>query len=279
MMIVLRLIALTICVFTVNAFAWNATGHKLIAQIAYNNLTKETRTKVNELNHALDLVYPIQSFVNAAVWLDTIRYQDIKWYDRFHYVNWPFTKDQSILPAIESVNALWAINNAMITLKSKYAKPFDKGLALRVLIHVVGDVHQPLHATTLVSTEYPKGDAGGNLYRIQGGKIGKNLHAYWDKGAGLLMLQDNTKRGIDKKAIEIGQHWPCANIDSHSTAQDWLKESHELGLNKAYTIAVGEQPSAQYQMDVQMISEQRVAQAGCRLAALLNNQNIKRGKY
>lgn len=282
MKICLRLPCLCFCLLTAPVFAWNAVGHKLIAQIAYNHLSPETRNKANHLNHALDIVYPVQSFVNASVWLDTIRYQDIKWYDRIHYVNWPFSRDNTPLPPIESVNAIWAMENALATLKSKYAQPFDKGLALRVLIHVTGDIHQPLHATTMASAEHPKGDAGGNLYLIQGGKSGKNLHAYWDNGGGFLVLQDKSRRALRKKAAEITQHWPCNTINTELTPKQWLEESHLTGVNRAYKPARGAIPDAAYEAEVQMISEQRIAQAGCRLAALLNKPNYyhsKRGKY
>jgi hypothetical protein len=276
---ILRLTSILCCFLTANAFSWNGIGHKLVAQIAYNHLTLETRNHSNSLNHELDIVYPVQSFVNASIWLDTIRYKDIKWYDRMHYVNWSFSKDGTVLPPLESVNALWAIDNAIKTLRGKYANPFDKGIALRILIHVIADIHQPMHATTLVSAEYPKGDAGGNLYRIKGGKLGKNLHGYWDKGGGFLVLPNNSRNSIRKKASEISLHWPCDNFKNEFNPQQWLEESHILGINKAYNLMPGTAPDSQYQIDVQTISEQRVAQAGCRIADLLNNQNYKRGKY
>lgn len=57
---------------------------------------------------------------------------------------------------------------------------------LRFLVHFVGDLHQPLHAATMYSAEFPDGDLGGNYYKIQvpGSSYTTNLHSFWDSGAG-----------------------------------------------------------------------------------------------
>ena len=55
-----------------------------------------------------------------------------------------------------------------------------KSYALRLLIHYVGDIHQPLHATSRLDDKYPKGDAGGNFFKLPSEKSVTNLHAAWD---------------------------------------------------------------------------------------------------
>ena len=55
-----------------------------------------------------------------------------------------------------------------------------KSFALRLLIHYVGDIHQPLHSTSRVDSKYPRGDAGGNLFHVPSKEGAKNLHAVWD---------------------------------------------------------------------------------------------------
>ena len=173
--------------FSPTAFTWNALGHRLIAQIATDQMTPHQRDILNQYNQALDKVYKPQTLVDAAVWLDLLRYQDIAWYTSMHYIDLPFSDDNSLLTPPEKINALWGIEHARLILLNKYSTHFDKGIALRILLHVVGDIHQPLHAATRVSTEFPKGDQGGNLVRLDNTPIAKNLHAYWDKGAGLLI--------------------------------------------------------------------------------------------
>lgn len=258
-----------------NSFAWNAIGHRLIAQIAYDHMTPHARGVFDRYNHAMDKVYKPQSFVNAAVWLDTLRFQEIKWFSTMHYIDIPFSTDGSPLPPLQEINALWAIAKSTNVLTNRYANDFDKGMSLRVLTHVVGDIHQPLHAATRVSSQLPKGDRGGNLVSINGTSIAKNLHSYWDKGAGLLVVKRKYKPSqIKKRALEIERRWPCTETDIASTPQQWVGESHSLAINHAYKfLPANNVLDTQYQRSTQKISEQQIALAGCRLAALLNQMD------
>lgn len=187
----------------VPALAWNALGHQLVAQIAYDHLSTHARKVCNQYNQAMDKVYKPQSFTNAAVWLDTLRYQGINWFSTMHYVDLPFSPDGSEEPLPPEINAVWAIEKSRTTLLNKYATDFDKGVALRVILHVVGDLHQPLHASTCVSADFPQGDRGGNLMRLQKNPIGKNLHSYWDKGGGFLLNKRKSPIELKTKAAMI----------------------------------------------------------------------------
>lgn len=53
---------------------------------------------------------------------------------------------------------------------------------LRLLIHMVGDMHQPMHAATLFDERFPQGDKGGNSFTVYNGKTKTNLHSVWDQG-------------------------------------------------------------------------------------------------
>lgn len=66
--------------------------------------------------------------------------------------------------------------------KVKGGEENARSYALRLLIHYIGDIHQPLHACARVDTKYPKGDAGGNLFHVPSKENAKNLHAVWDSG-------------------------------------------------------------------------------------------------
>ncbi len=63
---------------------------------------------------------------------------------------------------------------------SSLSEEEKKSYALRLLIHYIGDIHQPLHATARVDSKYPKGDAGGNFVSIPAKDGAKNLHSVWD---------------------------------------------------------------------------------------------------
>lgn len=260
--------------FSFKICAWNAVGHRLVAQIAEDHLNLESKKRFNQYNDAMNKVYKPLNFVNASVWLDTLRYQDIHWYNSMHYVDLPFSDDGSPLPSIPEINAVWAVQKAKVLLQNTYAKDFDKGIALRILLHVVGDLHQPLHTATQVSADMPKGDRGGNLLVLDKNSIAKNLHAYWDKGGGFLVTKHQyTDDELKNIATMIEKNWPCAANPSLDPAE-WAKEAHQLAVDNAYhQLARRQKPSPRYQRLVNTISEQQIARAGCRLALLLNTMN------
>ncbi len=254
-------------VLPTSVLSWNALGHRLVAEIAYDQMTPHARQVFNSYNHALDKVYKPQSWVNSAVWLDTLRYQDVSWFSFMHYIDLPFSEDNSPLPTPQESNAVWAIDKSTHTLTNRYATNFDKGIALRVLIHVVGDLHQPLHAATKISTTLPTGDRGGNLVILPHNPVAKNLHAYWDKGAGLLGQKKRySPLQIKRQAIQIEQRWACSSLLLDTKPIQWAQESHEIAINSAYRLPIDNH----YQHIAQQISEKRIALAGCRLGRLLN---------
>ncbi len=256
-------ILLSTCVFS-----WNALGHRLVAQIAYDQMTPSAKQVFNNYNQALDKVYKPQTWVDSAVWLDTLRFQDVNWFATMHYIDIPFSDDETPLLPPGEINALWAIEKSRHLLLNQYATDFDKGVALRILMHVVGDIHQPLHAVTRISSEHPKGDRGGNLVLLEDNAIAKNLHSYWDKGAGLFGGRKKYSQvQIKNSAAKIEQRWPCKVLVLDTTPAQWADESHTLAIQKVYKLPIDER----YQKSAQKIAEKRIALAGCRLGVLLNN--------
>lgn len=155
---------LVLCLGFLNSYAWNAAGHKVVAQIAYDNLSPKAKDMCYKYLRSHRYNTPNSSFVSASTWMDDIRWREVYWYDVMHYIDIPFSSDGTRLPPVESTNAIKAIKQARAVLTSKKTTPSDKKLALRMLIHIAGDIHQPLHAVTHVSAQHPKGDLGGNLF-------------------------------------------------------------------------------------------------------------------
>ena len=248
-------------------YAWNSVGHRLVAQIAYNHMTPEALHMCSAYNHALDKVYKPQTLVNAASWLDSLRYQDVNWFASMHYIDLPFSEDNTTLHAPDKINALWAIKNASKLMRNKYATDFDKGIALRILLHVVGDIHQPLHAASRFSKSLTHGDRGGNEYLLKEKSVAKNLHAYWDKGGGAFSQKKHySPAQIKNMANQIEKKWPCHPEATDLNPTQWASESHKLAIMVAYHLPMEDN----YQQSARRISEERIALAGCRLAHLLN---------
>ncbi len=257
-----QLLVFCILFLPIALYGWNAEGHRVIADIATHHMTPQARVRFEQYNHALDRVYQPLSFREAAVWLDTLRYKDIHWFDTLHYIDLPFSQDGSPLPAMNEQNAVLAIEQAKLTVFNKYSSVFDKGLATRILIHVVGDLHQPLHASTRVSSSLLRGDKGGNLVILDDNPIANNLHSYWDRGAGIL-----TKKGLRKSFLIDDAN--CDVTLMTMNVMQWAEESNVIAKTFVYQLPMDEN----YQQNAQKISETRLLLAGCRLAALLNRMD------
>lgn len=267
---ILSLLILFSLLYSSQVLSWNAVGHRLIAQIAYNHLSRHAKITFNRYNREVDNGYMSKNVVNSSVWLDTIRWR-MHDYDAMHYIDIPFSTDHTSLPTLPYVNAVSAVKTVSKVLSDSKVTPAEKGIAVRILVHVVGDIHQPLHAATRVSREYPEGDRGGNDVALYKNRIARNLHAYWDKGAGLFIGKRRYgQTWIKRNAIAIEARWPCGMTGVDLNAGHWAQESHALAVEKVYVLPI----DANYQRVARQIIEQRIALAGCRLAGLLNHIDL-----
>lgn len=244
-------------------------GHQLVAQIAYDNLTPTAKKMCNRYNRAYNAMSPSPNFVVAATWMDKIRFKDIHWYDTLHYIDMPYTKDNTPLPQVSGINALWGIEQAIKVLSSNKSNDIDKGLSLRILTHLVGDIHQPLHTITKVSKRLPQGDLGGNLFKLGKNPIGANLHKYWDNGGGVLIGQTK-KFQVKNKARQLEQKWSCAQALKEKKTRQWANAAHKIALTQVYNTVAYKTPDKRYQLNAQNTSQKQILFAGCRLANMLN---------
>ena len=201
------------------SYAWNNRGHMMVAGVAYNKLSSQTKDRVNELlllnpdvNNWLDLIPSATSeaqkkmmlFVIAATWTDRIKSdpdyvtdgthngnrppntpqagQNIGFDDTFrhkywHFVDMPFSKDGTALPPVPTPNALTQMEKFRAIFGSATASDELKSYDLSWFLHLIGDVHQPLHATTRVTAAHKDGDDGGNGVKLASPS---NLHSFWD---------------------------------------------------------------------------------------------------
>jgi S1/P1 Nuclease len=195
-------------------------------------------------------------------------YDDLLMHKYWHFIDTPFTKDGTALPAIPTPNAQERIALFRTVLASTSADDV-KSYDLAWLLHLVGDVHQPLHASTRVSSTDPDGDAGGNLVKLACSSC--ELHAYWDD---LLGAQNNLKT-VTKAARKLAK--ANAALAAKSDEKDWVAESFTESQQTVYAapIAAGDGPftlTTQYKKNAGKLAKERVALAGARLANLLNTE-------
>jgi hypothetical protein len=261
-----------------------------VAQIAFGRLNPRAKAQVNTL-----LAIPINpaavtkksmNFVNAAHWADDLRpFAEFDSFKELHFIDTPFTTDGTALPALPTPNIVTALEENVNILKTSTDQN-AKAQALRLIIHFVGDIHQPLHCATRVDAANHDGDRGGNLVSLMvtganGQPKKTNLHSYWDGGIGSF-----PPTGPNFAPPPLSKIPPAANkamVGNPATASGlklnkpmnysgWADESFKFAKDVAYKgIQNGSEPTAAYNTKALKVANQRVAWGGYRLAALLNS--------
>jgi hypothetical protein len=246
-------------------WAWNAEGHRVIAQIALDNMTPSAKARFQVAHALLDKRDAPESFTEAAVWFD--KFHGVL--GPMHYVDIAFSDGgyQGTPLSPKPLNAFMAFEQSRLFLLRGEGSSLARVVALRILMHVVGDLHQPLHAATRMSRVHPEGDAGGNYVRLPRQASAKNLHAYWDRGGGFLL----GRAQVLQRAHALEKMWPCYPEQVNQDPKQWVLESYTIAREKVYQFTKDSiMPGGTYQAMVYQLSEQRLALAGCRLAAVLN---------
>lgn len=263
-----------------NSYGWDATGHKIIAAIAYDNLTPETKAKVDQLTCIFDKnnhdgfcnnseKANKTRFMFDATWADLLRGENIPDFDDWHFIDNPNNPT-------EQKNVVWAIDESKIVLAKWQYDIYEKVIFLRFLLHFVGDAHQPMHCVN-------HNDRGGNLVPINA-KYANNLHEYWDRGLGefcsrfssqnLTNCSPLSKQELKQLTNYIEYRYPKNYFGSKiydTNPKNWVTESNLIANNFAYKLAANSKPSYQYDKIGREITLQQIALAGYRLANLLNN--------
>lgn len=273
----------------------------LVGQIAWEQMTPAARVQAAELVKTLDVRFNEgreYTFVTAGCWMDDMRGlgRDYQW-SPLHYVTIPWTPTGAPAEIPPAPNVVTGIGDTLRALRDPQSTPAQRSEALGMLVHFVGDIHQPLHTTDR------NNDRGGNAYLISGvpfsdlmSKQGRNLHTFWDKafrfdGAGESIIEvwqapsdaDRPKAPgegiIAEQATKIAAKFPREKLPELAGSADaaaWARESHVAGCLHAYPVGA---PSTDSEIRVltpafahnaQEIANRRVALAGYRLGDLLN---------
>jgi len=195
-------------------------------------------------------------------------YDDLLMHKYWHFIDTPFSTDGTPLPAIPTPNAQERIALFRTVLASASPDAL-KSYDLTWLLHIVGDVHQPLHAATRVSSVDPQGDAGGNLVKLDCAKC--ELHAFWDNLLGTQNDLPTVVKGARK--LPKAKSGPAGKADE----KDWIAESFQAARQVVYSppVGPGDGPftlTPAYKKKAGNLARQRVALAGARLANLLNDE-------
>ncbi len=270
----------------------------LISQIAEDQLTPAAKTKIAEAMATFGRKEGDYDFVSAACWMDDIRART-RDYNEWHYVNLPFTAEGTPVPeGGNPPDVIWGLRQCLEKLQGE-ASPEDKAEALVMLLHLEGDVHQPLHTTS-------DDDAGGNkreIANLRSPKVdllfskGNNLHYFWDSAYRRVFkdgkaeasfyapvyLPSQPLKGhqealpmVREQASLIEKEFPKTVVPDAGDPMTWALESHRLGYDFGYGKLPKPQSDNTYHLTQAYIDEARdiarkqVAIAGYRLGELLN---------
>jgi len=226
-------------------------GHKMVAAAAWEQLTPFAKQSVERV-----LGMGKEHFIEASTWADRIKSnEDFNYLKPLHYVNMPkdalsYVKSRDCKNDKCVVQAIKKFSDIARTGSDK-----EKTLALRMLIHLIADVHQPLHAGLYE-------DRGGNWYEIKYQGKSVTLHKFWDNH-----LVKRFDKQVASGAQKILENQITVNT---SNPARWAEESHEISVNSVYLVPENHVPSDEYLSMADEIMEKQLSRAAWRLAMHLN---------
>lgn len=237
--------------------AWGMLGHRVVAQIAETNLNPKTKL-------ALKGIMGNESLAMSSNWADFVKSD--KNYDylyNWHFVNFAAglssTDINELLKADTAVNAFTKINFLVNELKKKNLPKAQKIIYIRLLVHIVGDVHQPMHTGRAE-------DKGGNDVKLTWFGKSSNLHSIWDTELVESQQLSYTEytQAINFCSAKQKADWQNAPINA------WITETYGMAQNIYGGVTLGDKLSYRYIYDNLETVNTQLLKGGIRLAGVLN---------
>lgn len=239
---------------TSNVSGWGVTGHRVVGKIAEMHLSKRVKKK-------LAAILENESLAEVSIWMDEIR-SDQR-YDHTHDWHWVTIPDGMTYEQAEknkNGDVIATIERLIGELKSGGLSKNQEAEHVKMLVHLVGDIHQPLHVGT-------GKDKGGNDVKVKWFWGNSNLHRVWDSGMidkklySYSELAERLDRLSSKSEV---QRWQSASV------RDWANESISF-RTRLYDLPEDKNINYRYMYQHWNTVETRLLQAGVRLAAILKD--------
>jgi hypothetical protein len=237
-----------------NDMVWSKTGHRVVGEVAEEYLSRKAKRALADLLDG-------QSLAAVANFGDEIK-ADRKYreFSAWHYVNFPADKKYTDVEPSEYGDLVIGINKCISIVKNQNSTRTDKIFYLKLLVHLIGDLHQPMHIGRLE-------DKGGNDLQLQWFGRGSNLHKVWDSnmiddyGMSYTELADKLPK-LSKKEL---------NALQKGSVLDWVEETQEITNQLYESVEVGEKLGYQYGYKWWGTVEEQLQKGGIRLAVVLND--------
>jgi len=241
----------------VQAMAWGTNGHRICGQIAESYLTPKAKI-------AIKAILGHETIAMASTWADFIKSDpSYSYLSPWHYVDlnklYTYPELVDFLNQDTNVDAYTKLNFLIAELKKKDISSPNKLLYLRMLIHIVEDVHQPMHVAHA-------DDKGGNDFKVEWFGAPTNLHAVWDE-----KMIDNQQLSYTEYAAAINYTTPSQRAEWQSAPiSKWLFESNQISELLYTDIKPGDNLGYKYNFDHIQTLNRQLLKAGVRLAGVLN---------
>lgn len=247
------LVVLSFFIIQNGLFAWGQTGHRAIGQVAENHLSKKAKKNVEK-------ILGDESLAIVSIWMDEVRSDDS--FDHTHSWHWVSIPDGEKYATCEKNSegdVVEAIERMIALLKSDTTSMEKRKESLKFLVHLVGDLHQPLHVGNGT-------DKGGNDVKVKWFYKNSNLHRIWDSGIidqkGLSYTE--LAKSIDNSSKDQIAKWNLGK------AADWAEEC--MGYRaQVYDTDGKENLSYEYMYKNWPLVQEQLNKAGIRLAGILNS--------
>lgn len=231
---------------------WGIIGHRTVGEVAEKHLTHKAKKEIQKiLGH--------ETLAVASNWMDDIK--SVESYDYTHDWHWVTIPEGQIYEETKknaNGDLIATIERLIVELSQGNLTPEQEAVKLKMLVHLVGDIHQPLHVGT-------GEDIGGNAVKLTWFWESSNLHRVWDSGIIDSKLYSYTE------LAEVIDHAEKSEIKAwqSSTVRDWAYESMAL-REQVYQLPDDKNLSYEYRYKNWPTVQLRLVQAGIRLAGILN---------
>jgi S1/P1 Nuclease len=260
---------LSICLFglaSVLLLSWGVLGHRTIGKIAQNHLSPSAQ-------QAISYYLGSESLADVSTYADEIRSkEEYKYTTPWHYIDLPdgytYSEFSDAVRNMKDANVYSALIKCETDLRDPSKTKYEKAFALKLIVHFVGDLHQPMHVSRAE-------DKGGNSIKVTFNGQETNLHRLWDS-----RLIEHQNLNYEQLAVqydhatkELIKQWQADDL------MKWLYESYQIS-SQLYSDARNNPnfDEAYYQAHLPII-QQRIEQAGIRLAGVLNTIFNQPGKF
>ena len=238
-------------------FGWGQKGHDTVAYIAECHLTPQAKAAAEELLDGKSIVY-------YANWLDNASHTPEYDYSRtWHYKNVDEDQTYDSAPLLSTGDIVRALEQQIDILGDENKSKAQRSLALKMVVHLLGDIHQPMHMGHA-------SDLGGNRWNVKYFRNNTNLHSVWDSK----LVESAHKWSYTEWQQQIDRATPeqMEEITSSSNPADWGRETYDICTQVYKKTPHNTNIEYTYIAEWTPVIEQQLLRGGLRLADVLNRQ-------